>query len=188
MSSTQRREVVRLAVADADRADALRREPLTEVVVEPAGGTEQPAHPAAAHHDDVLGLRVAVPEQREQTLQRVDLEVVEVGRDLDVLGRERLEQLERRARPVAHSSERRSSRVRVRSSAPAPNSTATKSVAPASATRWIPACTSASVPMIATSSGPGRALAVEHRPVGRQDAVDLEDLARRGRAPRRRRR
>ena len=89
-------EVVRLAVADADRADALGREPLAEVVVEAARGSEEPAHPAAAHDHDLLGLGIAVPEQREQPLERVDLEVVEVGRDLHVLGRQRLEQLERR--------------------------------------------------------------------------------------------
>ena len=71
------------------------REALAEVVVQPAGRTEQPAHPAAAHDDDVLGLRIAVPEQREQALERVDLEVVEVRRDLDVLGGQRLEELER---------------------------------------------------------------------------------------------
>ena len=87
-------QVVRLAVADPDRADALRGEFLAEVVVEPAGRAEQPTHAAATHHHDVLGLRVAVPEQRQQPLQRVDLEVVDVRRDLHVFGGERLEQLE----------------------------------------------------------------------------------------------
>ncbi len=89
------REVVRLAVPDAHRPDALLGEALAEVVVQPVRGTEQTAHPTATHDHDLLGLRVAVPQDREQTLERVDLEVVEVGRDLDVLGRERLEQLER---------------------------------------------------------------------------------------------
>ena len=41
-------EIVGLAVADAHRADTLRRERDTEVVVEAVGRTEQAAHPAAA--------------------------------------------------------------------------------------------------------------------------------------------
>ena len=64
-------------------------------MVQAAGRAEQSAHPTAAHHDDVLGLWIAVPEQREQSLERVDLEVMDVGCDLHVLGGERLEQLER---------------------------------------------------------------------------------------------
>ena len=67
--------------------------------------------------------------------------------------------------------------MRVRSSA-VPKTLATKSVTPIARSCVDLARTAASSPTMATSAGPGRAFAVEHRLVRRQRAVDRE---RRGR-------
>ena len=113
------RQVVRLAVADAHRRDAVRLGELApEGVVDAVGRAEHAAHPAAARDDDVARVAWAVPQHGEQSAHRVDLEVREPGRDLDFLDAERFEQLERRARvaSVAHNIDFSSARVCARSS------------------------------------------------------------------------
>ena len=138
------------------------------------------------HVTSTCSRRGPVPQQREQAADRVDLEVTEVGRDLDVLHRERLEQLERRARRgrvVGHGIERSRAQiidfssgcVSSRSSRP-PNIDATNSVAPASASRSSSFVTVGLVADDRDVGRPGGALAVEHGPVRRQEPVDLEDL------------
>jgi hypothetical protein len=46
-----------------------------EIVVEPFGRAEQPAHRAAARDDEARRLRIAVSQQRQQATERVDLDV-----------------------------------------------------------------------------------------------------------------
>ena len=179
------RKVVGFAVADADVAIpwvAASSQP--SVVVEAAGGTEQAAHPAATRHHDIARVAGAVPEHGEQPVQGVDLEVCEPGRDLDFFDDERLEQFEGRARFA--------------------RSTTSTSAVPASAPR-----SSRSVDrrdelgdscvgqgtrpfrdgrVVAHDGHIGRpfgALAIEHGPIRREEAVDLE-VARRARVRRRR--
>ena len=125
---------------------------------------------------------------------RVDLEVTEIGREDDLLARQRLEQLERRPRAgrvvagSAHTRVRRSSRVRRCSSSPAANSAAEKSVAPASAIRADPRCDGRLVADDRDVGRTFRTLAVEHGAVAREEAVHRVDLRGTLRARRRRRR
>src|SRR4051812_8972837 len=147
------REIVGLAVADPHGSDAARCQAHAEIVVQPVGRSEQAPHAAAARDEHFIGVDRSVPHEREQAVHRVHLEVPETVGDLDLLHRERLEQLERRARVVGHSIDCSSALVAARSSR-APKIDATKSVTPASAMRPIPARTVASSPTIATSAGP----------------------------------
>src|SRR5262245_29814089 len=78
-------EVVGTAVADPDGADTFRRERLPECVEEAVARPEQAAHGAAAHHDHALVARVAVPQEGEQALERVRLDVAQPRRHQDVL-------------------------------------------------------------------------------------------------------
>jgi hypothetical protein len=89
------RKIVRLAVTDAYGPDAARRERNAEVVVETLGRTEQAAHPTSAGDEHLRGVDGAVPQERDEPAHRVDLEVTKVRRDLDLLHRERFEQVER---------------------------------------------------------------------------------------------
>ena len=137
------------------------RERDAEVVVEAFGRTEQAAHPAAARDEHVGRVDGSVPQQGEEPAHRVDLEVAEIRRDLDLLHGERLEQVERRTRVVGHRVDGpaaqiidfSSARVSARSSR-LPMIDATNSVAPASASRPSSLVTVASSPTIATSAGP----------------------------------
>ena len=157
-----------------------------------AGPSRLPIPPPHVDDDIVLASRGAVPQQREQTAQRVHLEVASPTVISTSCDRERVQQLERRAsgrRSRAQSSElAEASRVRARSLVETEESTATKSVTPASASRRTPSSTVASSPTMATSAGPVGSFAVEHRLVRREQAVDLRSPARRARARRRRRR
>ena len=72
-------EVVGSPVADPDGADALRREGLAQVVEQPVGRPEQATHGPAAHQHHVVGVARAVPQQGDQALHRVHLDVVEHG-------------------------------------------------------------------------------------------------------------
>ena len=82
---------------DPEHADAApaRGHLVAEPLVEAVGRPEQPAHRPAAHHDDRLGVRVAVPQDREQPAHREHLDVPERRRDGHLLARQRLEQVER---------------------------------------------------------------------------------------------
>ncbi len=90
------RQIVGLAVADAHGGDAVGvGEVHAEVVVQTVGRSEQTAHPAARHDDDVGRVARAVPQDGEQPAHRVDLEMGETRHDLDLFHTERLEQFER---------------------------------------------------------------------------------------------
>src|SRR5262249_14357378 len=71
-------KVVRLAVADPHRRDAVLLGQLdAERVVHAVGRTEHPAHASAARQHDVGRVAGAVPQDRQQAAQRVDLEMRE---------------------------------------------------------------------------------------------------------------
>ena len=84
-SSTHAAQIVRPPVADADDADAVPGEGLSEIVVQPVRRAEQAAHGAAAHQHHPLGAGIAVPEEREQSLERESLDVTQRGSDQHVL-------------------------------------------------------------------------------------------------------
>ena len=72
-------DVVRAAPPHPEHADAAppRGHLVAEPLVEAVGRAEQPAHRAAADHDDGLGVGVAVPQDREQPAHREHLDVAE---------------------------------------------------------------------------------------------------------------
>ena len=95
-------EVVRLAIADAHRADALLRERDPERVVDAVRGAEQAPHPAAARDHDVGRVPRTVPQQRQQPAHRVHLDVAQVGVISTSSTASASSEFERRARIFSH--------------------------------------------------------------------------------------
>ncbi|HCB37508.1 MAG TPA: hypothetical protein DEP66_04755 [Acidimicrobiaceae bacterium] len=91
-------DVVGPPVADPDRADALGTQRRRQAVVQPARRPEHAAQRAAAHQHDVLGVGRAVPEEGEQPLGRVGLDVAQVVAQPHLDGRQRVQPVERALR------------------------------------------------------------------------------------------
>ena len=79
------------------------RQRVTKVLVQPAGGAEEPTHRSATRDHDPLRVTRSVPQNREQTSDREHLDVTEAGGEVDLLDGERVEELER----CGHATERR---------------------------------------------------------------------------------